>query len=108
MIEITLQQLENENTINPNPYVQHCLEEAKMHIVKAQEFLVSARANPQQQYEESLEFYKMMFKLLPVITVLQSYGSQLLGSEMEDNLSHTQSSTPSDEDNSEPATPPRH
>lgn len=113
MIEFTLQQLEThvlptiENTNDPNPYVQHCLEEAKIHLLKAQECLVSARVNPQKQYEESLDFYNVMFKLLPVITMLQSYGPQLLALETEDNLSNTQSSNPSTEDNFEPVTPPR-
>lgn len=114
MIELILQQLETyvlptiENTDNPNPHVQHCLEEAKMHLIKAREFLVSAIVNPQKQYEESLEFYTFMFQILPVITVLQSYGPQLLGLETVDNLSDTQSSNPSTEDNYEPATPPHH
>ena len=114
MIELTLQKLETyvlptiENTDDPNPHVQHCLEEAKMHLLKAQEFLTSALVDPQKQYEESLEFYKMMFQVLPIITILQSYGPQLLGQEMVDNLSDMQSSTPSTEDNSEPVTPPRH
>ena len=97
-----------ENTNDSNPHVQHCLEEAKIYLIKAQEILVSARVNPQKQYEESLEFYKIMFQMLPVITLLQSYGPQLLYQEKEDNLSNTQSSNPSDEDNFEPVTPPRH
>jgi hypothetical protein len=114
MIELTLQQLETyvlpiiENTDDPNPYVQHCLEEAKMHLIKAQECLTSALVNPQDKYEESLEFYKIMFQILPIITLLQFYGPQLLYQEMEGNLSDTQSSNPSNEDNFEPATPPRH
>lgn len=107
-IERTLKQLEDENSVDQNPYVRHCLEEARVHLLKAWECVVSARENPRQQYEESLEFYKMMFKLLPVITVLQSYGPQLLGQEMEDNLSRTQSSIPTTEDNYGPATPPHH
>jgi len=111
MIELTLQQLETyvlptiENTNDPNPHVQYCIEEARMHLIKAREFLISARINPQKQYEESLELYKMV---LPIMTIVQFYGPQLLDLETVDNLSHTQSSNPSTEDNCEPATPPHH
>lgn len=109
MIEHALHHLETLvlPTNDSDPHVQYCIEEAQIHLTKAREFLASALIDPKKQYEESLEFYKMMFQILPMVTILQSYEPPLLGQETVDNLSDTQSSIPSTEDNYEPVTPPR-
>ena len=91
-----------------NPDAQHCLEEARGLLERAQELLRGAVLDPGAQYQESLRFYQCMARVLPLMVLLQSSGPQPPDPDTVDNLPDTQSSDLSDEDNFYPATPPLH
>ena len=107
--ELESRVLPHLETINQaDPAVQHCLEEARTLLHRAQEFLQGATVDPQTHYEDSRRFYRMFYRVLPLMVVLESYAPPLPDQGEVDSLSDTQSSDLSDEDSYYPATPPHH
>ena len=88
-----------------NRYEKFCVDEAQYHLNRAQELLTEGLRDPKKYYKEGKEFYRMMAKLFPLMILLQHNEPQLLDQEMEESLSDTLSSTQSDSDSFEPATP---
>ena len=96
-------------TINQvDPAVQHCLEEARTLLRRAQDILQAAVLDPQAQYEESQRFYRALYQVLPLMIALESSGPPLPDQDEVGSLPDTLSSDLSDEDSFDPATPPHH
>ena len=113
-MEQALYELENqvlphlEDVNLENPEAQHCLEEVRTLLGRARELLHGTLTNPEVQYQESLQFYQSLARVLPLMVLLQSSESPPPDSDMEDNLPGTPSSDQSDEDSFLPGTPPLH
>ena len=88
-----------------DPAVQHCVDQAKHHLKLVHELLEGAVLNPQTHYDDARTFYQTLWKVLPLMTLLQSFEPQppdpVEGGSSPDTLSSTQSS----QDIFEPVTP---
>lgn len=100
-----LSHLESEHD---DPAVQHCIEQAKHHLDLTRELLSGAVVNPQTHYDDARAFYRTLWRILPLMALIQSFESPLPGQDVEENLPDTPSSNLSDEDSFDPATPRRH
>ena len=90
-------------------YEEFCVSEALHHINMAREILTDGLKDPKKYHDETKESYKIMAKLFPLMILLQQCNaSQLDDQGMEESLSDTLSSTLSDSDSFEPASPPDH
>ena len=89
-------------------YEEFCVSEALHHINMAREILSDGLKDPKKYHDETKETYKIMARLFPLMILLQHSGLQLPDQEMEESLSDTLSSTQSDSDSFEPASPPDH
>ena len=75
LYELEYHVLPHLETINQDdPAVQHCLEEARILLRRAQDILQAAVMNPQTHYAESRRFYHNLARLLPLMVALESYA----------------------------------
>lgn len=88
--------------------VHYCIEEVNTLIGRIREIIHGTLTNPEAQYQESLQFYRNLSQILPLMVLLQSFESPPLDHGTEENLPDTPSSSQSDEDSFRPATPPLH
>src|SRR6056300_1307 len=88
-----------------DPAVRHCIDQAKHHLQSARELLVGAVINPQTHYDDARTFYRTLWKVLPLMVLMQSFEPLPDGPDEEENSQDTQSSDQSDEDTYAPATP---
>jgi|DEB0MinimDraft_6_1074348.scaffolds.fasta_scaffold01208_4 hypothetical protein len=113
-MEQALYELENrvlphlEDVNLENPEAQHCLEEVRTLLDRVRELLHGTLTNPEAQYQESLQFYRSLAQVLPLMVLLQSFESPPHVPDTVDNLPGTPSSDQSDEDSFWPGTPPLH
>ena len=89
-----------------DPAVQHCLEEARTLLRRAQNILQAAVLDPQSYYQESRRFYHNLARVLPLMVALESFAPPPPDPGEVGNSPDTPSSDLSDEDNYDPATPP--
>lgn len=109
LYELEYHVLPHLETINQDdPAVQHCLEEARILLRRAQDILQAAVMNPQTHYAESQRFYHNLARLLPLMVALESYAPPPPDPDEVGSLPDTLPSDLSDEDSFDPATPPRH
>ena len=114
-MELALYEIENAhprilshlNIEHENPATQHCINQAKHHLQLAHELLEGALVNPQKHYDDAHEFYQTLWKVLPLMVLLQSPELPLPGPNGEENLPDTPSSVLSSQDIFEPVTPSR-
>ena len=108
LYELESHVLPHLETINQvDPAVQHCLEEARTLLRRAQDLLQGAIVDPQTQYEESQRFYQALARVLPLMVMIESSAPPLPDQNEVGNSPDTPSSDLSDEDSFDPATPPR-
>ena len=88
------------------PAVHYCIEQAKYHLNQARELLEAVVIDPQTQYDDGREFYRMLARVLPLMVLAQSFSPPPPDHNEGESLSDTQDSDQSDEDNYEPVTPP--
>jgi hypothetical protein len=91
-----------------NEYEKFCVDEADYHLQRARELLTEGLCNPKKYHDECKEFYRILAKVLPFMILIQHNESLHHDSETEESSPGTPSSTQSDEDSFEPATPPGH
>lgn len=96
-----------ENINQSDPAVQYCMEQAKFHLNAAQQVLEAAVLDPQKEYDDAQEFYQMLWKVLPMMVLIQTLAPPPPGQVVEENSQDTQSSDQSDQDTFEPVTPSR-
>ncbi len=109
LYELEYHVLPHLETINQDdPAVQHCLEEARILLRRAQDILQAAVMNPQTHYAESRRFYHNLARLLPLMVALESYAPPPPDPDEVGSLPDTLPSDLSDEDSFDPATPLRH
>jgi hypothetical protein len=89
-------------------YEEFCVSEALHHINMAREILTDGLKDPKKYHDETKETYKIMARLFPLMILLQHNELQLPDQGMEGSLSDTLSSTQSDSDSFEPASPSDH
>ena len=89
-------------------YEEFCVSEALHHINMAREILTDGLKDPKKYHDETKETYKIMARLFPLMILLQHSELQLPDQETEESLSDTLSSTQSDSDSFEPASPSDH
>ena len=94
--------------VSTEPAVHYCIEQAKHHLSQARELLEAIVIDPQKQFDDGREFYRILSQVLPLMVLAQSFSPPPPDQDEEENLQDTQDSDQSDEDNFEPATPPRH
>ena len=90
-----------------DPAIKYCMEQTKHHLKAAHELLEGALLNPQTHYDDAHAFYQTLWKVLPLMVLLQSSESPPPDPVEEGSLPDTQSSDQSDQDTFEPVTPSR-
>lgn len=88
-----------------DPAVQHCVDQAKHHLKVAHELLEGAVLNPQTHYDDARTFYQMLWKVLPLMTLLQSFEPQPPDQVEEGSSPDSPLSTQSSQDTFELAAP---
>lgn len=59
-----------------DPAIQHCVNQAKHHLKLVHEFLEGAVLDPQRHYDDDRTFYRTLWRVLPLMTLLQSFEPQ--------------------------------
>jgi len=114
-MDLALYELENAyprilshlETNHDDPATRHCVEQAKHHLQSARELLTGAVIDPQTHYDDARTFYRMLWKVLPLMVLMQSFEPLPDVPVEEENSQDTQSSDLSDQDTYAPATPTR-
>ena len=91
-----------------NIYEQFCVDEAKFYLNKANEILTKDIQEPKKYYEETLQSYKDLARLFPFILAMRFAEFHIPSQETAENLSNTQPSNQSTEDNSSLEPQPNH
>ena len=109
LYELETNVLPHLETINQaDPAIEHCLQEARTLLRRAEGILQAAVIDPQRQYEESHRFYRALYQVLPLLIALESFEPQPPDQDEVGSLPDTLPSDLSDEDSFEPVTPPHH
>lgn len=95
-----------QNIEQSDPTVRYCMEQAKFHLDAARDLLSGAVLDPQTHYDDALEFYRILKRVLPLMVLFRSFEPPLPDHNTEENLSDTQLSDQSDADNFELESPP--
>jgi hypothetical protein len=88
-----------------DPAVQHCIDQAKHHLKLVHELLEGAVLNPQTHYDDARTFYQTLWKVLPLMTLMQVYELPLPDQVEEGSSPDTPSSVLSSQDIFELVTP---
>ena len=88
-----------------DPAVQHCVDQAKHHLKLVHELLEGAVLNPQTHYDDARTFYQTLWRVLPLMTLMQSFELPLPDPVEEGSSPDTPSSVLSSQDIFELVTP---
>jgi len=97
--------LSHLDTDHEDPATRHCINQATHHLKMVREYLSGVVIDPQTHYSDDRIFYQTLWKVLPLMALIQSFESPPDDQVEEENLPDTQSSDQSDQDTYAPATP---